>query len=869
MLRKKRFLKPLHSFLTCVLVVLLCFISLSPLIPAGVSYAAPVASSVGKNDSHTATNLAGAQDIINKGETDHGRSLGTYTDENGTSQSGQEVKPNSGEKKEPPKPGIHIDKEDWYSNNVPFEQKLKYARNPGDWPQGQSYTFDLVELYFMDKGFAAMHYLQKAAVFLACMLMIIQVATTWTLFEGQLRFFELIREIIRFSFILFFIYNMKYLAFLFLQGFQFIGALGSGLLANAQGLTGYTPDGSMDTFSNLVWPSRLVDIGWQSISQMFSVGVDITHPFNSLVILVLCGFGFVGCFLVGLQVTLTNIEYSIVMGLGTIMLAFGACRYTKQMYDKTISAMFSFGIKMMVVYFMAGMATTLMTQISDVLSKYNDAKAKTGLLSTWANSTDNWDMIMNFLLIYFVIGWLVWKIPDLVSSISSGSSTLSAGGMALAGMGLAKGAMSKAGKGAMKLAGLGGAIGAAHAASVEAHSGGKDDGGVSDTKAGAEIKTIGGVGLSNDGMSYKDKNGVHDMSEWSPEARKAQQNEVKAQMMDNFKAMSAGKATNDSVKQIDSTLTGDNAANTAAKHTGEQNAKNAGKANTSRAAGAAEFDNLNSAISKATGGKMGAADFANAMSSGGAGGAGAEGSSEGGPEGSESPSTEAAAGGVEGPSNASMDTSSAPNSGESAPTGGSTGSAPTGTSTGKSSGGTSPASKAHSGAANSVSGALLGAVLAKSPALKAAYNFKHGVVPTAKGMVNDAKTGMSNIAKAAGSSIASSAPGQAVSKFADKQIGNVTMGEGANAKPVTYGMAAKAAAKSMGRHLSVAGGTVRNLGKMVRVGNPLTGAYNSGSLNMHQKLRMYEDMRKLGGLAKNPSRPTWTPYGHNDGTLGN
>lgn len=73
----------------------------------------------------------------------------------------------------------------------------------------------------------------------------------------------------------------------------------------------------------------------------------------------------------------------------------------------------------------------------------------------------------------------------------------------------------------------------------------------------------------------------------------------------------------------------------------------------------------------------------------------------------------------------------------------------------------------------------------------------------------------------------------------------------------------------MGRHLSVAGGTVRNLGKMVRVGNPLTGAYNSGSLNMHQKLRMYEDMRKPGGLAKNPSRPTWTPYGHNDGTLGN
>ena len=297
--------------------------------------------------------------------------------------------------------------------------------------------------------------LMPVAISLSLLLMTIQIATTWTLYEGQLRMFELIKEVIRFSFILFLIYNFEYLANTFIDGWMYFGGIASGIF-------NFSADAKAIAAHPIYNPSHLVDVGWACISQVFAKGTSLAHPINSLLILV-CGIvAYIGVVFIALQVTITLLEYYMVTCLGVILLPFGLLRYTHFLYNKLIQGIFTFGIKLMVVYFIAGLGGKVLDDLGSVISKDNASADADRIVSAVdedipglitpemagmitgtgisANSV-NFGDVLNFMLLFIIMGYLVWKIPSLVAAMISGSPQMEAGAVAGAAIGFATGAV--------------------------------------------------------------------------------------------------------------------------------------------------------------------------------------------------------------------------------------------------------------------------------------------------------------------------------------------------------------------------------------------------------------------------------------------
>lgn len=315
--------------------------------------------------------------------------------------------------------------------------------------------FDGILNYFRDHLVAGGKNLMPIAISLSLLLMTIQIATTWTLYEGQLRMFELIKEVIRFSFILFLIYNFESLANRFIEGWMYFGGIASGIFT-------YSADAKAIGKAPYYNPSTLIDMGWVCISEVFARGTSVVHPINSLLILV-CGIvAYIGVVFIALQVTITLLEYYMVTCLGVILLPFGLLRYTHFLYNKLIQGIFTFGIKLMVVYFIAGLGGKVLFDLGTAVSENNasDAAARVmeagnrdieGLITPEmagmitgtgisANSV-NFGHVLNFMLLFIIMGYLVWKIPSLVAGMISGSPQMEAGAVAGTAMAFAAGAV--------------------------------------------------------------------------------------------------------------------------------------------------------------------------------------------------------------------------------------------------------------------------------------------------------------------------------------------------------------------------------------------------------------------------------------------
>lgn len=315
--------------------------------------------------------------------------------------------------------------------------------------------FDGILNYFRDHLVAGGKNLMPIAISLSLLLMTIQIATTWTLYEGQLRMFELIKEVIRFSFILFLIYNFESLANTFIEGWMYFGGIASGIFT-------YAADAEAIGKAPYYNPSTLINMGWVCISEVFAKGTSVVHPINSLLILV-CGIvAYIGVVFIALQVTITLLEYYMVTCLGVILLPFGLLRYTHFLYNKLIQGIFTFGIKLMVVYFIAGLGGKVLFDLGTAVSEDNasDAAARvmeagnrdieglitpemagmitgTGISATSVNFGD----VLNFMLLFIIMGYLVWKIPSLVAAMISGSPQMEAGAVARTAMAFAAGAV--------------------------------------------------------------------------------------------------------------------------------------------------------------------------------------------------------------------------------------------------------------------------------------------------------------------------------------------------------------------------------------------------------------------------------------------
>lgn len=393
--------------------------------------------------------------------------------------------------------------------------------------------FSSILTYFKNHLVAGGKNLMPIAISLSLLLMTIQIATTWTLYEGQLRMFELIKEVIRFSFILFLIYNFKYLADTFIEGWMYFGGIASGIFT-------YASDAKAIAQAPYYDPSRLVDMGWVCISQVFVKGTSLAHPINSLLILV-CGIvAYIGVVFIALQVTITLLEYYMVTCLGVILLPFGLLRYTHFLYNKLIQGIFTFGIKLMVVYFIAGLGGKVLIDLGTAVSENNasDTAARVmeagnrdieGLITPEmagmitgtgisANSV-NFGHVLNFMLLFIIMGYLVWKIPSLVAGMISGSPQMEAGAVAGTAMGFAAGAV----LGSSHLAGnVAGTWAATSAKAGEGVSAAVDKGGGAASNALAHATQMPGSSGSSS-VAAVSSGGGKDNSQLGDEARNAMQ----------------------------------------------------------------------------------------------------------------------------------------------------------------------------------------------------------------------------------------------------------------------------------------------------------------------------------------------------------
>lgn len=393
--------------------------------------------------------------------------------------------------------------------------------------------FDGILNYFRDHLVAGGKNLMPIAISLSLLLITIQIATTWTLYEGQLRMFELIKEVIRFSFILFLIYNFESLANTFIEGWMYFGGIASGIFT-------YSADAKAIGEAPYYNPSTLIDMGWVCISEVFARGTSVVHPINSLLILV-CGIvAYIGVVFIALQVTITLLEYYMVTCLGVILLPFGLLRYTHFLYNKLIQGIFTFGIKLMVVYFIAGLGGKVLIDLGTAVSENNasDTAARVmeagnrdieGLITpemagmitgTGISATSvNFGHVLNFMLLFIIMGYLVWKIPSLVAAMISGSPQMEAGAVAGAAMAFATGAV----LGSSHLAGnVAGTWAATSAKAGEGVSAAADKGGGAAPNALAHATQMPGSSGSSP-VAAVSSGGGKDNSQLGDEARNAMQ----------------------------------------------------------------------------------------------------------------------------------------------------------------------------------------------------------------------------------------------------------------------------------------------------------------------------------------------------------
>ena len=345
--------------------------------------------------------------------------------------------------------------------------------------------------------------------------------------------FELIKEVIRFSFILFLIYNFESLADTFIKGWMYFGGIASGIFT-------YSADAEAIGEAPYYNPSTLIDMGWVCISEVFAKGTSLAHPINSLLILV-CGIvAYIGVVFIALQVTITLLEYYMVTCLGVILLPFGLLRYTHFLYNKLIQGIFTFGIKLMVVYFIAGLGGKVLVDLGTAVSENNasDTAARVmeagnrdieGLITPEmagmitgtgisANSV-NFGHVLNFMLLFIIMGYLVWKIPSLVAGMISGSPQMEAGAVAGTAMGFAAGAV----LGSSHLAGnVAGTWAATSAKAGEGVSAAVDKGGGAASNALAHATQMPGSSGSSS-VAAVSSGGGKDNSQLGDEARNAMQ----------------------------------------------------------------------------------------------------------------------------------------------------------------------------------------------------------------------------------------------------------------------------------------------------------------------------------------------------------
>lgn len=282
--------------------------------------------------------------------------------------------------------------------------------------------------FFYEHSVTGMIQLQPHAFELVCVLAIIDICSTWALYDGQMRMSFVINKTMKVGFFLLLIVNWDTINSAILRSFEIAGATASGL----------SNIGAGDWIS----PSKILERGFNICGTLFKDFQDtgitdnggIARLFMDLIAIAITIASF---FFISLQVLITKIEFCIFSSLGVILLPFGAIRFTSFLFQRVVSGVFSFGIKLMIIYFLLGLFDTL-----------------SGALTSFEENV-SFSSMLKMALSYATLAFLVWKLPNLAASMMNGQPSMEAGDV-VRGATTAKSTVAGA---------VGGAVGAAGAVS--------------------------------------------------------------------------------------------------------------------------------------------------------------------------------------------------------------------------------------------------------------------------------------------------------------------------------------------------------------------------------------------------------------------
>lgn len=239
---------------------------------------------------------------------------------------------------------------------------------------------------------------------------IIDLCTSWYLYDGQLKLSVMIQKIIKIGAFYILVVHWSDIAGAIGKSFAFIGYIAGGHTAQeAATIVGTNkPDKS---FFNPSYVLAVGDAVTTNISKGYAEAGSLA--FGQIIMYGVCwALVTLGFYFMVLQLILTNIEFAIFTCLAIILLPFGCIRFTSFLSQRAISGVFSFGIKLMIVYFLLGIISAMGDSFNAAIALNNKENG--------ADTASLYSFMLKQSLAYITIGYLVWKLPNLVSGMMQG-----------------------------------------------------------------------------------------------------------------------------------------------------------------------------------------------------------------------------------------------------------------------------------------------------------------------------------------------------------------------------------------------------------------------------------------------------------------
>lgn len=259
---------------------------------------------------------------------------------------------------------------------------------------GSTAILDEILKFFQDASITGMLNLIPHAKALLLALATIDLCSTWALYDGEMKMSQMISKIMKLGAFLFIIMYWNDINHAIMVSFQYAGLTAANVPVNG----------------DVIQPSKLLDNGFNACSTLFkglsSVGLNIGKALMYVITIGLVLFSF---FIMALQILITKIEFNIFASIAVILMPFGAIRYTNFLCQRCISAVFAFGVKLMVMFFLIGLVQTVVGKVDEM-----------------PKDAVTFSVMLKYAISYLVLGYLVWKVPNLAAMMMQGQPALDA-----------------------------------------------------------------------------------------------------------------------------------------------------------------------------------------------------------------------------------------------------------------------------------------------------------------------------------------------------------------------------------------------------------------------------------------------------------